>query len=30
MAADALATAGFVTERREQRGDWVALLCRRK
>jgi ribosomal protein L11 methyltransferase len=28
-AADALAANGLVTERREQRGDWVALLCRR-
>jgi ribosomal protein L11 methyltransferase len=29
-AVGPLAEAGFVVERREQRGDWVALLCRRR
>lgn len=29
-ATTALASAGFTQERREQRGDWVALLCRRQ
>ncbi|CAA9273582.1 MAG: Ribosomal protein L11 methyltransferase [uncultured Chloroflexi bacterium] len=28
-AADALVAAGFTIERREQRSDWLALLCRR-
>jgi ribosomal protein L11 methyltransferase len=29
-AADALSANGFDIERREQRGDWVALLCRKR
>ena len=29
-AADALVAHGFTVERREQRGDWLALVCRKR